>query len=476
VTAQAAAQQRQPSDAAFLRAMEQRLQQLDSRFRLTVPADQPISERVLLDYGGSLRFAFVASDDDFGSTRILRQSDATLYLRAELDGAHRFFGRLRFLYDDFNNGDSFDGRGDEFRNPIGDRWWYQFDLRGHVLAERGERLDWNVNAKVGRQFVQWGSGLALSNVMYAGLVDLEAGDLSLQGLAGITPSSSTIDFDATRPAYDVDTERRFYGARLEYRGFAKHRPSVSALIQRDANDQDRRVFPTPVGPIETEFDYDSEYFTIGSRGTLSTNWLYRTELIHQRGCGLSSPINPQTGFPEPQTEEDIRAWAGVLTLTNLLHNEADTRFEIEFAGGSGDSDRGHPSNTFAGNRSGTVDRAFNGLGFINTGLALAPGIANLLMLRGGVRHTLYEDLNGSGRLRLGVDAFLFGKADSGAPISVSTVNETFVGGEIDIGAEWRISSDISVDLRYGVFLPGDAMLDGQDDPRHFFYLGVLYAF
>jgi hypothetical protein len=41
---------------------------------------------------------------------------------------------------------------------------------------------------------------------------------------------------------------------------------------------------------------------------------------------------------------------------------------------------------------------------------------------------------------------------------------------------WRILSDLSLDLRYGVFLPGDAMPDTEDDVRQFIYTGVTYAF
>ena len=92
-------------------------------YRLAIPSDQPIAERLLLDFGGTYRFGFYAIDESSGETRILRQSDARLYLRAELDGAHRFFGRLRFLYNDWNGGDSFDRRGDELDDPIADPYW-----------------------------------------------------------------------------------------------------------------------------------------------------------------------------------------------------------------------------------------------------------------------------------------------------------------------------------------------------------------
>ncbi|NNF43168.1 MAG: alginate export family protein [Phycisphaerales bacterium] len=466
----------QPTDSNFIRSIQRRLEQLDATYRLTVPPDQPISERLLIDYGGSLRFGFVTSDDRAGATRILRQSDATLHLRMELDGAHRFLGRLRFRYDDFNSGRSFDGLGDEFQAPIGDRYWYQFDLRGAELARTGQHLDWNLNVKAGRQYVHWNSGLALSNVLYSGIVEAEAGDLGLVGLVGVTPRTETIDFDATRPNYDTAVDKRFYGGRLEYRGLAQHRPSFSVLVQRDHNDADQRVFATPIGDVTTRFRYDSEYFTLGSRGSLGPSWLYRAEINYQSGRGLSSPINPSDGFADTQSESDIDAWAGILTLTHLFYDERETRLELELAAGSGDADRGHPSNTLLGNRDGTDDHAFNGLGYLNTGLALSPAISNLIMARGGVRTTLVDNRRRAGHLQMSFDAFLLNKVDAASVISVPTRGNRFVGLEFDLGLEWRLANDVSVDLRYGIFLPGNAIPRAQRDPRHFLYLGVLYAF
>ncbi|MHC4126942.1 MAG: hypothetical protein ACYSUA_02025 [Planctomycetota bacterium] len=131
--------------------LERQLRQVDQEYRLTIPAGQPIAERLLLDYGGTFRFGFYSIDGPTGSSHFLRLYDLRLYMRAELDGAHRFFGRLRFQYEDWNSGDSFDGRGDELANPIGERYWYEFDLRGAVQAARGERLPYNVNLRAGKQ-------------------------------------------------------------------------------------------------------------------------------------------------------------------------------------------------------------------------------------------------------------------------------------------------------------------------------------
>jgi len=463
-------------DADTIRRLERQLRDLDQAYRLAIPQDQPISERLILDYGGSVRFGFLAVDNEYGTTRLLRQTDGILYLRAELDGAHRFFGRLRFLYNDFNSGDSFDGQGDELEEPIGDRYWYQFDLRGAKLSETGERPDYNVNIKAGRQFVHWGSGLSLSNVLYAGLLDVELADFGFMGLVGLTPSTGTIDFDGSRPGFDTDTDRAFFGGAVEYRGLPTHRPYFSFLAQRDHNDRDYGVFRTGIGEYPTRFAYDSEYYAVGSRGTLGPQFNYRIELIHERGEGLSSPFDRRSGARVEQTSEDIEAWAGVVGLTYLFRDDYDSRMDFEFIGGSGDDDRLDPSDTFGGNATGTTDRAFNSLGYANTGLALAPEVSNLLALRVGFSTAPEFSPGWADWLRVGVNGFLFLKAEAEAPLNVQTDSSKFVGGEIDLFMDWRLFSDLSATVRYGVFLPGDAMPADRDDARHFFYAGVTYAF
>jgi hypothetical protein len=290
--------------------LERQLRQVDEEYRLTIPPGQPIAERLLLDYGGTFRFGFYSIDGPTGSSHFLRLYDLRLYLRAELDGAHRFFGRLRFLYEDWNSGDSFDGRGDELANPIGERYWYEFDLRGAVLAARGEHLPYNVNLRAGKQFVEWGSGLTFSDALYAGLLDIEAYDFGVIGLAGATPAHDTIDFDGSRPDFDTNTQRAYAGAALEYRATPTHRPYAFFLVQRDNNSEDFMVFDGPLGPIPTSFNYDSYYVGLGSRGTLASNLRYRAELVYEFGEGLSNSFDTTTGLGIPQTEEDIDAWAG----------------------------------------------------------------------------------------------------------------------------------------------------------------------
>jgi hypothetical protein len=472
-TSAAVAQQRPD----VIRRLERQQRQFDATFRYAVPPDQPIAERLLMDYGGSARFGFYSIDDAGGSSHFLRQSDAILYLRAELDGAHRFFGRLRFLYNDYNSGDDFDGRGDDLDEPIGDRYWYEFDARGAHLAATGERLGWNVNARGGRQWLDWGSGLAFSNTLLGGVASAELGPVNLRGVAGVTPGSSTVDFDGSRPGFDSDTSRGYYGLLLEYAGLSAHRPYVYYLMQRDYNSRDFRVFRTIAADIPTSFDYDSEYLGFGSRGSFGRNLAYRAEVIQQMGEGLSNSFDPATGLPAAQTREDIDAWAGLAGLTWLFLDANDSRLDFEVVAGSGDDDRLDASNTFGGNAPGTDDEAFNGLGYVNTGLALAPEISNLLSLRLGASTSLWRSPHRPDRVRVGVNGFLFTKLDDDAPLNIRTVpGESFLGGEIDLLLDWRVTSDLSLSVRYGIFIPADAMPAGEADPRHFFYFGATYGF
>lgn len=466
------------SDPEAVRRLERQLREFDMQYRVSISPDQPISERLLVDYGGSLRFGFYTIDDAESKSHILYQYDARAYLRLELDGAHRIFIRGKGQYDDWERGDSFDGRGSRWNNPGLDRAFYQFDLRGLERAQTGVAPDYNFNAKIGKQYVVWGSGLTLSNTMWAGLLDAEYGTLGFTALGGVTAPRDVIDFDGSRPGFDSFVRRVYAGFQFEYRGLTEHRPYAFFLSQLDSNRESQK-FQNVAGLFPTTFGYDSYYLGFGSKGDLSAEWTYRAEFVKQFGVTFSNSFDPATALPVNQTRNAIDAYAGLLGLTYLFRDPGDTRLDFELVGGSGDSDRLSANDTFGGNAPGTTDRAFNALGYVNTGVALAADVSNLLSFRGGFSTTPFRQTQGVlGGLRTGVDGFLFTKIDKNAPLSIATTpGEQFLGGEIDLFLDWRLTSDLNATLRYGVFLPNtDAFPRALDNPRHFLYLGVTYAF
>lgn len=479
-------------DGDAIQRVEKRMRELDATWRLGAPVDAAISERMLLDWGASATTAVYRIDDAEREDHVLRQYDGRIYLRAEADG-HRFFGRLQYRYDDWNTNDDFDGRGDGRRVAIGERWWYEFDLRSALQARSGERSTYDVNLKLGKQFVEWGNGVALSSVLIGALAEVEWNGLALDLLVADTPSSDTVDFDASRPRFDRDTKRRFFGAELEWRR-TDGALFVHALRQLDYNTANSTTFVDGNGVLyPTRFNYDSSYFGLGWRGSivndsshsllkdlvdqlggsdLSLHW----EACLETGRALSSPISA-SGTQTAQTSEDIRAWAFAAGVSSPLRYDPRSRVDADLIIGSGDDDRLDSADTFGGNLTGTTDRAFNGFGYFNTGLALAPDPSNLVIAHVGNTGPIGR---GCGelvdRLRAIVDGFVFVKIDPDAPINLPTTDDRLVGGEVDAGFDWSLWSDVTVQLRYGIFIPGPAMPAGQDGTRQIIFGGVTYAF
>jgi hypothetical protein len=425
---------------------------------------QTLSEALRLDYGAYTTFAYLSEDDLTGTARGFSQIDSKFWLQAQ-KGGHTFYGRMRLNYENYDAGDAFTASGDGFIEPLFDRYWYRFDWRSEERVETGADPSWDWWVQVGRQYVNWGSGMTLSDALYAVRAGAEARSFSADILLGLTPEHTT-DFDGSRPSFDSNTKRSFWGISTECRALRNHRPFLYFLGQEDNNAQ-------PFGPLGPLFKYDSRYVGAGATGEIVTGtWLYRLELIYEFGHSVSD------AFVAPQTSEHIEAYALRFYLAYLpprARERIGLRIETEFLMGSGDPDRGTGTQTAGGNLSGTKDESFIAFGYVNTGLALAPEISNLVSFR--ITGSAFP-LRGHGifdRMQVSLSGFVFAKYDSDAPISVPTVaGKGFIGGEIDLALDWKFTSDLDLIAQYGVFLPGDAMIDSS--ALQFFYVGFSYGF
>ncbi|MDP6058322.1 MAG: alginate export family protein, partial [Pirellulaceae bacterium] len=322
----------------------------------------------------------------------------------------------------------------------------------------------------GRQLAHWANGLTLSEEIDGALVQLSHHSLALDILAGVKRDSST-DIDDSRPNYTNETHRNFYGGMLSVLVDPRHRPYVYGIVQRDHNPDDVLT----VAGVSTVFEYNSHYIGFGSIGSIADNLTYGAEIVYQGGKGLSNSFEPLTGLPVPQTQQDIEALAADLRLEYLFNDENHTRLSGEMILASGDTDRLTTSDTFGGNQSGTKDHAFNAFGLIDTGLTFNPNVSNLLTLRTGISTFPMPNTEWFGRLQVGVNMFVFNKLNRSAPIDEATSSKSYLGFETDVYANWQVTSDVSVALRYGVFLPGDAIAVDHD-ARHFAFTGVTFAF
>jgi hypothetical protein len=449
---------------------------LDNRSRANDAV--PPGQRALVDFGAFIQGSFLSLDDAARNNHGLRQVDFVPYLRLNFDGAQELFLRGRFGYRDFNKGDSFDGRGDEPIDGDLDRGYYRFDL-GRSNAAYGRDVlgtqsrGYNVAVQGGRDLVYWGNGLTLGQTLDGVILDVTAGPLTLQAIAGVTPTR-TVDIDTSRPGFDYNTRRGFYGGMVTAT-VGDHRPYVYGLVQRDYNKMDE----LDLGLIQTAFEYNSWYVGVGSAGSLSPNLRYGVELTYEGGSTLSNSFSASGAgglFPVEQTHDQIEALAFDARLDYFLLDRRQTRLSLEVLAASGDSDRGSSTNTFNGNRPGTRDHGFNGFGLLNTGLAFAPDPSNLLAVRVGAATIPLPDVGIFQRLQIGVDAFLLYKLQGHAPIDEATADHQYLGFEPDLFVNWQVTSDLTLAVRYGAFFPSNRAFGQNDDVRQFLFAGLTFSF
>jgi hypothetical protein len=461
------------ADAIRREAQLRELQELQLDTRLRADTSIPAGQRVLFDYGGFVTFNYLTLEDPDGETRVLRETDFIPYARLNIDGAHELFLRGRFGWRDFNDGDSFDGRGDEPVDGDLDRGYYRFDLQRYRAAygDAGPG-DLELSVQAGRDLAYWANGLVLGEVLDGAFVTVGTGPLSFDAVAGITPVR-TVDFDTSRPNFDHNTRRGFFGGMLSLQA-GDHRPFVYGLYQKDYNEDDF----LDQGPIDTRYEYDSAYLGLGSTGALSDRLRYGVEVAYEFGDTLSNSfeLSPAGGLiPVEQAEDDISAWALDVKLDYFPDDPLQTRLSAEAIAASGDADRGTTNTTFNGNRAGTTDTAFNGFGLLNTGLAFAPEVSNLLALRGGVAVFPLPDAGIFRRLQVGTDVFVYAKYDKDAPVDEPSGDERYLGWEPDVYVNWQLTSDLTLAARYGVFFPNDDNF-ASDDSRQFLFVGLTLGF
>lgn len=437
-------------------------------YRLKVDTNLDITERSSIDVGGSTSFFFLNLNDANDNHRRLLQPDVTLYGKASIDGVHNFFVRANFEYRDFSQGDSFNGGGDTWATPMVDRYVYEFDYARAVAAYDGRRSDWDFKISGGRQFVDWGEGIVLSEALYAVRPTLTFGHWQIEGLAGVTPADQSItDWDASRSGYNNNTQRGYFGGLVRYTFQNATQVFVYGIDQQDFNTGTQYAENAPVA---LDFRYQSWYVGTGVEGSIGSHFTYLGEFSYESGKSMSDPLRGV------QQSEQISAYAIRAQGTFLLLDAWNTKFECELLLASGDGDRSLSStNTVGGNQAGTQDTAFNSLGFVNTGLAFSPALSNIWTTRLGVSAFPLRSQQGFEQFQVGLDLLIDNKFDTAGPIEESTYNDRYLGAEIDLSINYRITSDFALTTRYGVFFPGEAIA-GPKAARQFIFTGFTLSF
>jgi len=451
---------------ASVERFERQIDQIQRESRDRVDTSVPAAQRTMFDVGGNYTFSFFYIDDNAGRKHVLYQHDVNVFGRLSIDGVHEFFARGRGTYRDYRDrDDSFDDKGDTWLDPQFDRAFYRFDLRRAMAAYDGEKTSWNLTVQAGRQLVSWGNAIALSQDLDAIVVEIGHDPINFQLLAGVTPNYVT-DVDSSRPNFndDQDTTRGFYGGLASLKLGGNHTAYAYGVVQQDYNDRDE------VGAGNTRFEYQSFYVGGGLRGNLLDQLLYSTEFVYEGGSTLPAPV---AGVQSADLD-DISAFAGSVRLDYLFEDQHRTRIGGEVLAATGDDDRQVSTNTLGGNQAGTTDTGYSGFGLANTGLAFGADFSNIVVTRIGVSTFPIADHDFLKRFQTGIDFLVFNKFDGRAPIDEPTHRSGFLGVEADLFVNWQITSDLAFSVRYGAYIPGNAV--DQDGPRHFVYTGLTIGF
>jgi hypothetical protein len=450
--------------------IDRTLDQIQRDTQTQMDAGLPVSQRALIDYGGYTTYSYLSFDDATHNNHGLNDFELVGYARVNLDNANELYVRGRGNYLDYNPGDSPNGKPNHIDGVV-EEAWYRFDLANYETSLGHVKPVDDIQFKGGRQFVAWGIGLTLDQYADGISANLKTRFFNVD-LLGCVTIRQTIDFDTSRPDFDESTERGFYGVKVNV-PVGRQNPYAYILFQRDYN----RAQPLDAHIISTRYRYNSYYAGLGMSGPIRDQFTYAIEGCFEGGRGLSNSYDTTTSAPLTQTDDPIEAYAVDARLNYLPGDSRRSRFTIEGIITSGDHDRVNTTATFGGNRPNTGDHAFNALGYSDTGLAFGGSLSNLMLLHLGASTYPFPKAGLFGDFQTGLDLLFFGKTEENAPIDESTQNSRYLGLEPDVFVNWRLTDDVTVIGRYGLFFPGTAIPEGQPNfVRQFLYVGVTYAF
>ncbi len=431
---------------------------MEEQVRAELDRELPATQKVDFDWGGWYNtWAFLFNDGIQHRTQW--RNDIRLWGGATLDqGAHEFYARGIWSFIDWKKGDSFDNDDHDVQGPNLERGYYQFDLRRAMRAYAKQNMENDFKLRIGRDYVDFGTGYALSLPMDHVTMTAEISKVEITGLMG-RAIHSMADIDRSSPDYG-SSDRTFWGVEARYIGWDRHVPFAYVFWNDDQKNNPKWTWPQ-------QFDYDSCYVGFGSKGEIVTNLRYSTEWVFEQG---------RSYYYRRCSRGAISAWAFDFLLEYLTQWRMKPRFLGEYMFASGDPDRyGSPTNTIGGNRWGK-DTSFVGFGYRDTGLSFAPSLSNIHIWRLGSSFVPFEEIEFLNKLELGTDWFLYCKQRRDGALSDPTADERsgYAGWEMDYYMNWRLTSDLSMTVRYGFFFPGKSF--SEQDYRSFFLTGMTWSF
>lgn len=308
---------------------------------------------------------------------------------------------------------------------------------------------------LGRKYFLLGSGLVLN-----GRGDGVEVDVYTRYIRAKILTSYTGLFQKDNNPYSISDADTADGAKRLFAG-----GSLSYILYN------QKIYAIALGQIdfakETTEQYQSQYWGGGVEGALPWNLSYNTEYVYETG----------TSYTSTDQEKKIRAMAALFNLNWQIKETTSPVVMVQYAYGSGDSDR----DNYTGPTAGALgnDTGFVTFGTFLAGYGLRPVPGNLHVLRSGFSLSPTEMLDDLRLKRTTLIAkyslYMKDKKEGKISGGETTEEKLLVGHGIDLSLRWKIFSDISFFANYGLFLPGSAY-GAADAPRHFTMAGMNISF
>jgi hypothetical protein len=392
-----------------------------------------------------------------------------------LDNIHNFYVRFKGYHNDYNHGDEYRSTENQFKWNLEeglDEGSYAINIDKAVEKYFKYSMPLQLRLTAGRFSTSLGSQLAYTKKTNGVQLDGQSKWLGFK-VFGARNLIDEENVDFSVPGFR-SSRRYFFGAEVSYKGFKKHVPYLFALIQEDDSGEN-------IEDTTQDYEYNSRYYGIGSRGQITNSLYYSIEGILEDGksnpeAGTATDGRGSSATGGPPDTEPIDAWALAASIHYSFNVITHPNLSAGYAFGTGDSDRSAKVvTTTPGNKEGTTDRNFLNFGYIDTGLSLAPRLSNLQMFKFGLSMTPSEFMKKK-NVKLGATFFLFRKDKKEAEISDNraVLPKKDIGKEIDISVVWNVFSDLSVSVDYGRFYPGGAYY--YKEARDNIGLTILYQF
>lgn len=339
---------------------------------------------------------------------------------------------------------------------IAQRDWVQPSIEMIYLEKMFGPQSFGQTLTVGRQYVGVHGTLAFAMVADGLKYHLKTPRQSFDAFfVRQNPGDNNIDFLAQRPGR---TKRWFTG--LQYAADYVQGQSANAffVLNNDAND----ARPDATGQ---RHQFDSRYLGATLYGRILSRLKYEMQVIMEFGQTYSD-----TNSKSPDAKVDIDASALTFGLQYFFTGTLGLLIHADYLYGSGDADAvGNVQSTDGGSGSldgsgtGGKDNRFMAFGGKDLGIALAPTLTNLKVIKTGfsLKPMGWSENRFWNDFRIHTQYFTYSRDKASGAMSDPYVvrgagSSAKIGSEIDVSFSWRLMSDVRYSLKLGKFSPGAA--------------------